>query len=650
MAVTHSADYTEARKRGLRTYRKDILAGRKPYPPVLDDILTRDDILAEVPVKIMEIPLDLVIGTRTAGRTSSFASDFMPTLRENTEFAYKWGNLFEAQMEEGIRDPIKAYEYMGKFYVMEGNKRVSVSKYVGLSSIMADVTRVLPKRSDDRANRIYYEFLDFFKVCPVYDIQFSQEGRYQKLAERLGQDLQTPWSDEVMQNFRAEFAVFTKVFHEKIGEDLGLSDGDAFLIYLTLYPSKTLMEDSEEVLGSRMQKLRNEFLTDTNNENIALFEAPEEIKDKTRILDFLRGPAYSAERPFRCAFIYDRNPDVSAWIYGHELGRNYLDDFFNGVVKTEKFENCGSQAELASAIDKAVADKNEMIFTTSPTMMTETLKAAIHYPNIKFLNCSINLSYQAVRTYYGRMHEAKFILGAVAATVADNHKIGFLADYPIYGTFANINSFAIGAAMVDPDVKIYLEWSKIRESHWKETFRSEGIRVMSGPDMIRPTEPSREYGIYKVEEDGSIESLAAPVWNWGKYYEQIIRTVLDGTWQAREVRRNDQAMNYWWGMSSGVIDVILSNHLSYYTKKMAAALKRGILRGSLSPFDGELRSQTGVIKEEDTSRLSNEEIITMSWLSDNVIGRIPTVEELNEEALQTIRVSGVADIEGKSGL
>ena len=56
-----------------------------------------------------------------------------------------------SHLDEGIRDPITCYEYMGRFYVQEGNKRVSVLKYFDASSITGNVTRVVPQYSDDPA-------------------------------------------------------------------------------------------------------------------------------------------------------------------------------------------------------------------------------------------------------------------------------------------------------------------------------------------------------------------------------------------------------------------------------------------------------------------------------------------------------------------
>ena len=96
---------------------------------MLDDILTDVDIVAQEPLGLVDIPAESIVGTKTAGRTPPFASNFMPLLDDDTEFAVKWSNLCDAHLEEGIHTPIIAFEYLNKFYVQEGNKRVSVLKY-----------------------------------------------------------------------------------------------------------------------------------------------------------------------------------------------------------------------------------------------------------------------------------------------------------------------------------------------------------------------------------------------------------------------------------------------------------------------------------------------------------------------------------------
>ena len=66
-----------------------------------------------------------------------------------------------------------------------------------------------------------------------------------------------------------------------------------------------------------------------------------------------------------------------------------------------------------------------------------------HLPEVKIFNCSVNMSYSSVCTYYARMYESKFLMGALAASMAQCDKLGYIADYPIYGTIANINALSL---------------------------------------------------------------------------------------------------------------------------------------------------------------------------------------------------------------
>ena len=640
--------YIKAKKAGMREVQRDISSGRYPYVPSLEEFVTNADIAGEYPVGLAEIPVDMIAGTRTKGRQNAFSRSFMPVLSENSEFAAKWQYLYESQLEEGIRDPIKVYEYMQKFYVEEGNKRVSVTRFVDMPLIMADVTRLLPVRTDDRYNRIYYEFLRFYEAAPIYEISFSEEGCFGRLAEAAGESLDTRWPDEKVDALRSAYHTFTDIFEAKGGEQLSLTEGDAFLIYLTIYSLESLLADSRPTLEKRISSIWNEILTKTRDDNIEVVDNPDTIewagtrKGAGAVLDILLKPRlYTQKDPLRIGFIHDGNPEDSGWIYGHELGRNALEQRFDGIVATERYDQCRTDEEIAAAVESAADNGCELIVTTSPAQMPETLRQAIAFPKIKFMNCSVNLSHNAVRCYYGRMYEAKFLMGALAASAAENHRIGYRADYPIYGTVANINAFAIGAGMIDPEARLFLTWSTKKDANWREEMYSQGVSVYSGPDLIRPRAASREYGIYQMDGNGGVFNLAAPVWDWGKYYELIVRTILDGTWNAREIARPDQALNYWWGMQSGVIDVIMSERISYYSRKLVAALRNSLVAGTLNPFDGELRSQEGLIKGADSPRLNNLEIIKMDWLNDNVEGSLPAIEELREKAQETARVSGV---------
>ena len=638
-------DYIKAKRIGEKEYHRAVAAGKYPYLPALDDFLESRLQQNQIPIGITEIPLFMIAGTKTAGRQNAFSNGFMPLLSDKSEFAAKWSHLYESQIEEGIRDPILVYEYMNRFYVQEGNKRVSVSKIVGAYSISADVIRILPEKNGTLESDIYYEFIDFYQSTKINEILFSARGRYAELAKIIGQELGAVWPEEVREAIRSAYLLFAEIFDAKHGDRLGITAGDAFLLYLRIFTLDSLLDETRERISKRLDKIWTEFLTQTNKSSIELWEAPDEPdvdnpKAGVRKV-FPMISAYTEKKPLKAAFLYEKNPQISSWAYGHELGRTEVEERFEGIVRTYKYENISTEQEVEAAIEDAEQKGCEVVFTTSAAMMPAALRIAIEKPNMKILNCSIHLSHNKVRTYYSRMYEAKFLMGVLAATMADSDRIGYVADYPLYGTIANINAFAIGAALVRPGIKIMLKWSSQKDVDWKQEFTWEGISIISGPDFIKPGSEEREYGLY-YNKDGEYLRLAAPIWQWGKYYELILRTVLKGTYSA-QLPRADQAINYWYGMAAGVVDVILSQKLSYYSDKLVSVLRREIINGDLLPFEGELRDQEGNRHSAVDTILSSDDIIRMDWLNDNIIGEIPPSWKLSESIRKTIEISGVKE-------
>ena len=205
--------FRQALKAGQKCYRDCVHRGRYPYPQVLEERLRGCAVAGRVDLGVLDIPIAQIIGTNTAGRQAAFAANFMPLLDEDTEFAQKWNALCDAHLSVGIRDPIKAYEYMNKFYVEEGNKRVSVMKYYEAMSIPGSVTRIVPRRSEDKENKIYYEFLDFYDLTGVNYLWFSQLGRFRAMDQAVNSRPGQPWSKEDRRDFQTAYYNFEDAFH-----------------------------------------------------------------------------------------------------------------------------------------------------------------------------------------------------------------------------------------------------------------------------------------------------------------------------------------------------------------------------------------------------------------------------------------------------
>ena len=643
-------------------YEKACHLGKKEggSPAVLDTILEERHITApaEVSLGLVSIPVDRIVGTKSKGRSQSFSKSFYPVLKENTEFASKWISLCNAHLNEGIREPIKAYEFMNEFYVEEGNKRVSVLKYFGAVSIPANVIRIIPPQSDDKETRIYYEFMDFYSLSEINDIWFSRPGSFARLQRLVGKMPNEPWSNEDRKTFHSSYALFQEAFEaldekktslipgttvlnslENSAEKKKSSvlPGDAFLYYIDLYGYDSLQTDSAAELKKKLKKTRDEFQLLQSDQSVALQMDPGESKKKNLLLRLI--PA--GTKKLRVCFIYARTVDTSSWSYAHDLGRAHLQQAFSDQVITSYYEN-GTLENISGLLQKAIDAGNDLIFTTSPIFLKESLKAAIDHPEVKILNCSLNTSHKHIRTYYARMHEAKFLMGAIAGAMAENGKIGYVADYPIYGNIASINAFALGAQMVNPRATVYLEWSRRTHPVKKTFFADHDISVISGKDSTAPGMYDQQFGLYCPDGD-SIWNMAMPVWNWGRFYEQMIRNVMNGSWKLDDEKDTTKGLNYWWGMSSGIVDVICSHRLPIGTSRLIALLKETICRGDFNPFSGIMYSQNGVVKGQSSDALTSEEIITMDWLAQNIVGSIPSKDDLDEPARDLAAVQGVKE-------
>ncbi len=632
-------DYAKAYKLGKKNYQYRMLHGELPTLEVLDDIIPSKGTFSEVPLGLIQIPIDQIVGTKTGGRSNAFAANFMPILRETSEFAMKWAKLSSSHEKEGIREPIKAYEYMNKFYVLEGNKRVSVMKYYGVVSVPGTVTRIVPKRTNDKENRIYFEFLDFYELTKINYVWFSEEGSFKELLEAVGKGQDEEWNDDERLEFSSIYRRFMAEYTAQDKGKMSVTVGDAFLAFIKLYGYKEIDELTTKELKDLVEKSWEEFSLLEEDEDVDLKMDPN--TEKKSLLSLLMPFGLSR---LKVAFIYEKTPGSSAWTYAHELGRLHLEQTFPDEVSTVYYENV-TLDNVEECIDEAIADGCDIIFTTTPSFVQASVKAAIANPNVRILNCSVNTSHRYIRTYYARMHEAKFLMGAIAGAMADHNRVAYIADYPIYGSIANINAFALGAKMINPRAQVYLEWTAKKDTDVMENVLRKQVDCISGKDMVIPEEGSRFFGIYHLEGEVA-RNLAMPLWHWGKFYEQMIRTIMDGTWKYDDDPSSKKAINYWWGMSAGVIDVVCSQNLPIGTKRLIEVLRETITLGQFNPFSGILYSQEGVVQDDPSKVLSPEEIVTMDWLAENVIGSIPREDELKEQSKPVVSQQGIENKKG----
>ena len=640
-------EYEKAQKAGLKAFKTAVSKGEDAYLPVLDEILKDVDIVGEVSLGLVQIPLENVVGTSNAGRTYAFANNFMPILDYKTEFGVKWSTLCDSQIEEGIREPIKVYEYLNKFYVVEGNKRVSVLKYFDAVNVPAMVMRKIPKLTDDPEIKIYYEFMDFYKLTDINYIWFSQEGFFKRLLELTSENPEEPWTEDQKKDFGSFNHNFCVALKARGGDKLPITLGDALLLFLDVYGYETAKEWTGNVLKEKIDKLWEEYLNESSGREVSLKLDPPDIGRRS-IVSYFRS---IASKQVKVAFLFSKDTDESDWLYAHELGRLYLEDHCKGRIKTLKVHNIRTEEELITAMEDLIMMGVKIIFTTSPGQVNASLKVAVNNPDVVILNCSLNTSHKLISTYYARLYEVKFLSGIIAGALTKNDKIGYLADYPILSTTADINAFALGVSMVNPNAKVYLEWTSLKGvSHEAaiENFRRQDINYISDQIMIKPNEAGRRFGLYYIDENGTF-NIAMPTYQWGVFYEKLIETVLQGKLKEEE-KKDNKAVNYWWGLSAGVVDLIYSDKIPAETLRLVKLFKNMMESNEFYPFDTVIKDQNGIIRNNNNEHMMPEEIMKMNWLAENVVGDIPDIDELKDSAKSIVELKGVNSLEEKASV
>ena len=635
-------DYKNALKSGQRAYRACVARGQSPYLAVLDDILVNVNIVAQEPLGLVELPAESIVGTKTSGRHTAFAPNFMPLLEPDTEFAGKWSNLCDAHLDEGIHTPIIAYEFLNKFYVQEGNKRVSVLKYFDAVRIAGTVTRLIPERNDSLENRIYYEFLDFYKLSKVNDVHFSRLGSYAKLQTLVCKASGESWTDDDRLSFSAFYTMFRQQFLALGGGGLDLTAGDAMLVYLSVYRYADACESTPSQMKQNLEKLWDEVKVLTEPQAVALSLEPKQGPGEPLLAKL---NIFTKPSELKVVFLHEHNAENSAWVRAHDKGIEALQQAFPDRVFITRKENIEPEVDAEQVLEDVAHDNADVVFTSSARMHTACLKVAAQHPKTRILNCSLNAPHPLVRTYYPRTYEVTYLLGMLAGVMARTDRVGYVAANPVYGIPAAVNAFAQGLKTVRPEAKVVLRWACLQDpAHPLDFSDRQDVEIFYARDNREPEGTHRDYGLVRRMPDGSLQPLGLPEWRWDTFYIEIVRSIFDGAWDSDAA--GARAVNYWWGMRSGAEEIDYSKDLPAGTLQLLDLMEKMLREDDLRIFPEDLFAQGHVLHSPEATLYSPKELMEMDWLDECVEGGLPHYDELDVKTHTLMSINGINTLKG----
>jgi basic membrane protein A len=159
-----------------------------------------------------------------------------------------------------------------------------------------------------------------------------------------------------------------------------------------------------------------------------------------------------------------------------------------------------------------------------------------------------------------------------------------------------IDSFVLGAQSVNPDFKLKVVWANTwfdpgKEADAAKALIDQGVDIITQhTDSTAALQVAAERGIKAFGQAsdmikfGPETQLTSIMDNWGPYYTERVKAVMDGTWKQVDV---------WGGMAEGHVVMAPYLNMPDDVKALAAETEAKIKSKQFNPFTGPITKQDG---------------------------------------------------------
>ncbi len=333
--------------------------------------------------------------------------------------------------------------------------------------------------------------------------------------------------------------------------------------------------------------------------------------------------------PLKIGFVYVTPLTEAGWVRQHDEGRKAVEAALGARVKTTYVENVAEGADAERVIRDLAQQGHRLIFTPSFGYMEPTLKVARDFPEVKFESITGYKTAPNVATANARYYEGRYLAGVAAGRMTKSNVAGYVAGFPIPEVLQGINAFTLGMRSVNPKATVRVVWldewfDPPKERDAAMTLFNQSVDVIAfhtGSTAVMAA--AQERGKLAIAYHSDMRRIApdaqvvAVTHQWGGYYTQRARAVLDGSWKSA---------NLWGGVKEGMIRVgDFGTRVPQAVQQEVLARQQDIAAGRLQPFRAvaaEVRDNEGRTVIAKGSQLSDEQILRMNWLVEGVQGRI----------------------------
>ncbi|GBD41780.1 Purine-binding protein [bacterium HR39] len=310
------------------------------------------------------------------------------------------------------------------------------------------------------------------------------------------------------------------------------------------------------------------------------------------------------------------------WTYRHDVGRRDVEKALGELVETTYVEKVSEGPDAERVLRQMAATGHDIVFATSFGFMNAVLRVAQQFPQVKFEHATGYRTAPNVAVYNARFYEGRAVIGTIAGHVSKSGIVGYVGSFPIPEVVRGINAFTLAMRKVRPDAQIKVVWvdswyDPAKEADAAKALIDQGADVITQhTDSAAPLQVAEERGVVGFGQASDMSKFApnahltAIIDDWGPYYIQRVKAVLDGTWNSHSI---------WWGMKEGMIRIAPYNpRLPREVVEAAERVRTGIIAGTLHPFAGPIYDQKGQLRVPEGRVLSDEDLLKMDWYVQGV--------------------------------
>jgi simple sugar transport system substrate-binding protein len=328
----------------------------------------------------------------------------------------------------------------------------------------------------------------------------------------------------------------------------------------------------------------------------------------------------------QACFVYVSPIGKAGWTYQHDQGRIEMETALGDLVTTRFVESVAEGADGERVMRDLAGSGCGVIFATSFGYLEAALRVAADFPFVKFEHAGGYKSARNLATYDARWYEGRWLAGYLAGKTSKAGVAGYVAGFPIPEVVQGINAFTLGMRAANPQAIVRVTWlnawfDPAREREAALALIGNGADVLtnhSGSPAVPQTAEERGVKVVSYQSDMSgfapTAQLAAVTQHWGAFYTSVVESVLGNRWSAKPAVG---------GLADGRVALsALNASVPANLRADLAARRLAIISGKFKPFSGQL---VDIDHRERLAKgvLPDEQIATMDWLVEGVVGTLP---------------------------